>query len=177
MSVILQSANRFHNFGGDELYFPVSLQEFEVPYGSETATANEFRAVVNESTGRVMAVHGEGYNLIRNEHLVPEFEDTLKRSDLDLTDMYTRTHLLDDGGAFVKAYHLPAYTIEPRVGDVTELVMKLKGSYNGRWSTMFEQGANRLVCTNGMVSMELFTKAFGRHTKGFKLISLSTRSA
>ena len=177
MSNILQlntNPVRFTNEHDDNIFFPVSLQEFTVDYTAENgwvepATAHDFRAVVREDTGHVMKVHGSDYKLVRNEDLVIGFEDNLRRTSLDFGGMYTRTALLDDGGAFVKSYHFPQETIEVRKGDITELVIKLKGSYNGRWSTSFEQGANRLICTNGMVSFGLFTKAFGRHTKNFEV--------
>lgn len=178
MSNVIIASNMFNatleRSNNDELFFPVSLQEFDVPYDASedvilNATADNFRAVVREDTSEVLAVHGKDYNLVTNEELVGKFEDTLRRSDLDLTDMYTRTSVLDDGGAFVKSYHFPAHIVEPRVGDITELMIRLRGSYNSRYSKEFEQIANRLVCTNGQVSGFTYTKAFGRATSGFNV--------
>lgn len=158
----------FNNEGDDDLYFPVSLQEFDVHYGgSNFASADNFQAIVREDTGQVLSVPSKDYKLIRNDEIVPQFEDMLRRSSLDMTDMYTKTSLVDDGGAFVKSYHFPAHTIEPRVGDLTELTIRLKGSYNSRWANLYELLGNRLACTNGMVTAQTFTKVYGRHTKNF----------
>jgi hypothetical protein len=178
MNTVINSTNRFNsNFlperaDTQSIYFPVSLQDVTATYEGqdgmmEDAFNPSLKAVVREDTGRILAVHGDGYNLIRNDELIPQFEDTLRKSSLDLTDMYVKTSLLDDGGAFVKEYRLPAHKIEVRVGDITEMVIKFKGSYNGRWASMFSIGGLRLKCTNGMVAINEFTKAYGRHTKNF----------
>jgi len=169
---VIHLATRTANFTtDDDMYFPVSLRPFCAEYRddmeeAQVADADKFRAVVREDTNEVLAVHGKGYKLARNEDIFPQFEDGLRMSNLDLTDMYTKVELNDNGASVVKTYHFPAHSVEINNYDAVDMQLRVRNSYDGRWAFSTILGGFRLLCSNGMTIGDTFMSTYGRHTKG-----------
>jgi hypothetical protein len=164
----------FTNSKDSEIYFPVSLRDFEVPFSDATgepvmASAERFKAVVREDTGKVLAVHRSTYNLVHNEEIYPQFEEALRRSKLDLTDMYTSIAVNDDGASVVKSYHFPAHKVAISKGDEVDMVLRVRNSYDGRWAFGTVLGGYRLICSNGMVIGKQFSSSYGKHTRNLNV--------
>lgn len=176
MSNIIHLATRTADFStakDNNIYFPVSLQEFEVPFNNgEVADASPFAAVVREDTRKVLAVHSAKYNLVTNEHLYGQFEESLRSANtLDLTDMYINVKVNDDGASVIKEYNFPAHQVEIKKGDFVDMQLRVRNSYDGRWAFSTILGGFRLVCTNGMVVGQKFLSDYGRHTKNLNIES------
>lgn len=154
-----------------EIYYPVSahplVTEYENLQGNiDTAGNAQLQQIVREDTGLVIGVHSNQYKMVRNEDVFPKFEDILRKSSLDLSGMYTETHVVKGGGAVQKIYRFPAHQIEIARGDVVDMELRVRNSYDGSWSFGTILGGYRLICSNGMVIGESFMWENRKHTSG-----------
>lgn len=152
-----------------DIYFPVSTQEFSVPFGDQMADASQYKAVVREDTGKVLGIHSRDYHLVTNETLFSQLEEAIHESTIDTTDMKTSVRINDGGGSVEKVFRFPAHKIEPQVGDIVEMELRVRNSYDGRWAFGTILGGNRLACTNGMTVSSHFSNVYSRHTKNLNV--------
>lgn len=69
-----------------------------------------------------------------------------------------------NGGARMSAkFRLPIKPIQIAKGDVSEITLMLRNSYDRGWTFSATLGAFRLVCSNGMMIGESFGKISARH--------------
>ena len=121
---------------------------------------------------KILAVHKQDYHLVRNEDIYPKYEDALKRSKLDLTDMRVEDEIAFDGGRSIRTYHFPAHQVEiGKAGsnDMVDLQLRVLNSYDGAYAFKSIVGAYRLICSNGMVIGNKFAETYGKHTTGIDI--------
>ena len=153
----------------DSLYFPVSMAPIEAVVDGERIYGEDFRAVVREDTGQVLAVHKTGYKLVKNADIYPAFEDALKRSQLDLNGMYYEDDVSYNGGRCMRSYFFPEHRVEIAPNDLVDLQLRVINSYDGSSAFQALVGAYRLLCSNGMVIGQKFSQTFGKHTQGLDI--------
>ena len=122
------------------------------------------KAVVDDK-GNIISIVGQGYNVVQNGDIIPDYERAIYRSQLDTTGM-TRDIQQSHGGArTVVTYTFPAHKIKVKDGDYINLSISVLNSYDGSWKFMSLVGALRLACTNKLVIGSWFSSFYGKHTR------------
>ena len=118
-----------------------------------------------ELEGLNIAVVGINYHGVQNHEVYTDMELAIMMSKLDKTGMTRKIELSNFGARTVVTYTFPAHTIEVADKDPVCLTIKVLNSYDGGWRFMSMVGANREICSNGMVVFEGFSSFYGKHTK------------
>ena len=126
---------------------------------------NSHKAICN-SKDNVIAIVGNGYKLIQNADIIPEFENAIFRSNLDTTGMKREIKQSHSGARVVCTYIFPEHKVEVRPGDFIALKICVLNSYDGSWKFTSILGALRYACNNGLVIGDYFSSFYGKHTKG-----------
>jgi hypothetical protein len=113
-----------------------------------------------EGSAVTLHVASDGYKLITNEEAFGGFEDALRSSSLDLTDMHIGTDYSDCGARVFRQYLLPAHMVEVKPGVEVALRLLMFNSYNGSVGFSGQCGAFNFVCANTSIS--------GNNIKSFK---------
>jgi hypothetical protein len=142
------------------IYFPVE----ELPIHLDGFDANGWKAVVRSDTKRTICCHRRSYRLIKNEDVFPAFEEALRESALDTTDMSITDHISYGGAKSERRYKLPKHRIAIQRDDEVDLQLRVHNSYDGSTSIASMLGGWRLICDNGLVIGKRFAYNFGRHT-------------
>jgi hypothetical protein len=149
------------------------LQVHEAPlwatlsaYDHAATRMDSHKAIITD-TGTPVAVVGSKYKLVQNRDIMPQFEQALQVSGLDLTGITRKVQQTHGGAKTVVRYRLPAYEVQvgKRADDLVNLEVSVLNSYDGSWSFRSMVGAYRLICTNGMVIGQDFAHFYGKHTK------------
>jgi len=122
------------------------------------------KAIIDDE-GNIISIVGQGYNVVQNGDIIPDYERAIYRSQLDTTDMKRDIQQSHGGARTVCTYTFPAHTIEVREGDAMELKISVLNSYDGSWKFMSLVGALRLACLNGQVIGDYFSSFYGKHTR------------
>lgn len=123
--------------------------------------------------GKPVAVVSETYKVFQNSEMVDVVSNAIEDSGLDTEGMRSQSRF-DGKRAFVE-YIFPRYTVEPKVGDVVQLRIVAKNSYDGGWSFGLLAGGFRLICLNGQI-VGSYAKAYSRrHSAGFQLDDMGGR--
>lgn len=105
--------------------------------------------------------HGEAYTRIK-EGLESYFNAPVQASVRSIA-----------GGARIRAeFKLPMPGLSVTKGDVSNLTLVLRNSYDRAWSFSAVLGAFRLVCSNGMMVGEKFGSIKGKHVGGTEGVML-----
>ena len=127
-------------------------------------TITTHKAIVDDG-GNIISIVGQGYNVVQNGDIIPDYERAIYRSQLDTTDMKRDIQQSHGGARTVCTYTFPAHRIEVREGDAMDLKISVLNSYDGSWKFMSLVGALRLACLNGQVIGDYFSSFYGKHTR------------
>jgi len=127
--------------------------------------AHKHKAIVDDESGSIIAVVGKGYNLVQNADIIPQYEDAIRRSNLNTDGMERIVQYSHDGARTVVSYRFPAHRVAITKGDEMDLQINVLNSYDGSWKFMSLVGAYRLLCTNGQIIGDSFSSYYGKHTK------------
>ncbi len=127
--------------------------------------APKHKAIVEQDTGRIISVVGNGYNLVQNSDIIPQYERAIARSNLNTEGMMRDVQYSHDGARTVVSYRFPAHRIAVTEGDEMDLMITVLNSYDGSWKFMSMVGAYRMLCTNGQIIGDSFSSYYGKHTK------------
>lgn len=158
-----------------DIYFPVAMRNIDVP-GLSDANTDNFRAVVRTDTNEVLSVQSPKYKLLRNEDVYPVFENYLKHSMIDTTDMYIQDSIAYNGARTIRSYKFPAHQVVIKKGDLVDMELRVTNSYDGSYPFMALVGGWRLICSNGMVIGETYSKVYGRHTLNLNISDAAIRT-
>ncbi len=123
------------------------------------------KAVIDVETEEYVATVGSGYNVIPNRDVFTQFANVLQNSSLDTTDMKVRS-TFSKIRTYVQ-FTFPAHQVEVREGDITELQIVARNSYDGSLRFSLEIGGFRLLCSNGM-GIGSYTNVFSnKHSSGY----------
>ena len=70
------------------------------------------KAIVNPVTEKIVSVVGNGYQLVQNADVFPQFEDAIRLSNLDTNGMVRNVSTSHDGGRTVVSYDFPEHSIK-----------------------------------------------------------------
>jgi hypothetical protein len=102
--------------------------------------------------GTVLGVTSERYGIIDHGRCIDVAEDAFEKADLG---GYDRKVIITGEGARMRAhYDFRDKTKKVKVGDEVGLRLTLQNSYDRTLRVSFALGMLRLVCTNGMTTME-----------------------
>ncbi len=122
------------------------------------------KAVVDDKSN-IISIVGQGYNVVQNGDIIPDYERAIYRSQLDTTDMKRDIQQSHGGARTVVTYTFPEHRIQIKENDDMDLKISVLNSYDGSWKFMSLVGAMRLACLNGQVIGDFFSSFYGKHTK------------
>ena len=131
--------------------------------------------VFAKSKDRAIHLHGDNYQLIPYETILSGLSDSLDKYGVDLTGSSLHFYVSDSlsrmrlrvmfGGSSALGMHEMAYSPADKLQFGIELVSSYDASIIFKLQTMFL----RLICANGMKSIEAFNSSFKRHTTNFDI--------
>ena len=133
-------------------------------------------ASVRSDNGEVLGVHTSRYGIVQNGDLIEKAESAFARKGLG---DYERNIYVTDGGAKRRVnYDFKGHDIEvPEGGDKMGFRLTLQNSFDRSLRVSFALGMLRLVCTNGMQTLEKELDMLKKHSKKFDLNALLTDDA
>jgi hypothetical protein len=128
------------------LFYPIA----EAPVRVGDAVMPGKKGLLNGNTGCPIGIVSTKYKVATNEEVFGRFFEALDASGLNTEGAHIRT-LIAHGGARVRAeFVFPGRSAAVTVGDVVDLRIVTKNSFDGRWKFSIEGGGLRLACSNGM---------------------------
>jgi hypothetical protein len=131
--------------------------------------------VFAKSKDRAIHLHGDNYQLIPYETILSGLSDSLDKYGVDLTGSSLHFYVADSlsrmrlrvmfGKNSALGMHEMAYSPADKLQFGIELVSSYDASIIFKLQTMFL----RLICANGMKSIESFNSSFKRHTTNFDI--------
>ena len=141
--------------------------------GSNTAIFANVRTDTNE----ILGTSTERYGIVQNNDLVDRAEDAFKARGIN----YERNIYTTDNGSKLRAvYDLKGPNMEtrvPNVGDVMGYRLTVQNSFDRTLRVSFALGLMRLVCLNGMQTMEKDIDMVSKHSTKLDLANLITDKA
>lgn len=125
------------------------------------------KALVHTDDASYISTVGKNYRVIQNEEVFSKLASSMAESTLDL-DGFTvsRTSSTTNARSLVSIV-LPAHQIETRKGDMTNLQLLTRNSYDGTWKFQVDVGGFRIACANGQIYGDFVNAYANRHTNGF----------
>ena len=141
--------------------------------GSNTAIFANVRTDTNE----ILGTSTERYGIVQNNDLVDRAEDAFKARGIN----YERNIYTTDNGSKLRAvYDLKGPNMKtrvPNVGDVMGYRLTVQNSFDRTLRVSFALGLMRLVCLNGMQTMEKDIDMVSKHSTKLDLANLITDKA
>ena len=153
--------------------FDVASERLLRQDGSNTAVFANVRTDTNE----ILGTSTERYGIVQNNDLVDRAEDAFKARGIN----YERNIYTTDNGSKLRAvYDLKGPNMEtrvPNVGDVMGYRLTVQNSFDRTLRVSFALGLMRLVCLNGMQTMEKDIDMVSKHSTKLDLANLITDKA
>lgn len=123
------------------------------------------QAIVRTDTHEVLGIHGGRY--VHRPYLenAGRMIEVLKESDLDTTEVKPKIQVYEDGRKLKVELLFPKHLIEPAVGDISQLRLRMYDSYDGTFSIQYELDGFRLWCSNGCAKIQKWLRSVEKHTK------------
>ena len=152
--------------------FTVAQEPLTLPNGKQSKVF----ANVRTDTGEELGYCTDRYAIVNSRDLVNKAEDAFERKGLG---NFERKIYSTDGGAKLRVtYDFTDKTIEiPEVGDEMGFRLILQNSFDRSLRVSFALGFLRLVCTNGMSTLEKELDMLKKHSKSLDIDSLLTDGA
>jgi hypothetical protein len=145
--------------------FNVTLQDLHLPDGSKT----NWKATVREDTGQMIAPVTKDYGVVNYPDVINSVEEAF--DSYGLTGYKRDVRVCRDGARLHARYDFLDHTIKvPKVGDEMGLRLDVQSSHDRSCRISFLSGIVRLVCTNGMKTLD---KEFSMTRKHSNQINLS----
>lgn len=145
--------------------FPVEIESMFTQDGKDTG----WKCTRRQDTGQVLQPVTKDYGLVRYADHIDLVEEAFHNAGLH--DWNRSIHVVRDGARMYGRYDFPNKTLElPKVGDELGLRLTINNSYDRSSKISFAVGMVRLVCTNGMTSLD---KEFEMNKKHTQAVSLS----
>jgi len=126
---------------------------------------------VRRDTGEVLGVASNRYGVVQNRDLIGVAEDAFGKSDLG---SYNRSVIVTGKGEKLFAtYDFKDRKRNLKVGDEVGMRLTLQNSFDTTLRLSFAIGALRLVCTNGMTTMERDVDMTSKHNSNVDVNFLS----
>ena len=153
--------------------FNVASEQLLRQDGSKTPIFANVRTDTNE----ILGTSTERYGVVQNEDLLGRAESAFNSRGIN----YERNVYATDNGAKMRAvYDLTGdqfQTKVPQVGDIMGYRLTVQNSFDRTLRVSFALGLMRLVCTNGMQTMQKDVDMVSKHSQKLDLDSLITDDA
>ena len=134
-------------------------------------------ANVRTDTDEVLGYSTDRYGIVQNDDLLGRAESAFASRGID----FERNVYATDNGAKMRAvYDLQGPQFEtkvPQVGDIMGYRLTVQNSFDRTLRVSFALGLMRLVCTNGMQTMQKDVDMVSKHSQKLDLDSLITDAA
>ena len=134
-------------------------------------------ANVRTDTDEVLGYSTDRYGIVQNDDLLSRAESAFNSRGIN----YERNVYATDNGAKMRAvYDLTGdqfQTKVPQVGDIMGYRLTVQNSFDRTLRVSFALGLMRLVCTNGMQTMQKDVDMVSKHSQKLDLDSLITDAA
>lgn len=125
------------------------------------------KVICRKDDGSPLAVVGDRYKVVTNEELFSSFTQVLGKSEICLDGAKVNTHFSHGGARTFAEIILPGHDLKvggvQKVGDVTQLRLIARNSYDGSTAFMVQTGGYRLACLNGQVTGTTVGYFAGKH--------------
>ena len=118
---------------------------------------------VRTDTNQVLGICTEQYGKVQNSDLIGAIEEAF--TNVNMTDYEKAIYSVRDGARVYARYDFPNKTKATSVGDEVGLRLTANNSFDRSCRISFSLGMVRLVCTNGMVTMEDEYSMTKKHTQ------------
>lgn len=156
----------------NEYDYEVEMIDLFTPEGKKTGV----KASRRTDDGIILGTMTEHYGMVQNGPLVNKTEDAFRAKGLT---NYERKVIVTGGGARMRVvYDFPEQNIDiPQVGDSMGMRLILQNSFDRSLRLSFALGLLRLVCTNGMKTLEKEFDLTRKHSTKIDADSLLTGDA
>ena len=118
---------------------------------------------VRTDTNQVLGICTEQYGKVQNSDLIGAIEEAFE--NVNMTDYEKAVYSVRDGARVYARYDFPNKTKATQVGDEVGLRLTANNSFDRSCRISFALGLVRLVCTNGMVTMDDEYSMTKKHTQ------------
>ena len=148
--------------------FPVALEPLMTQDGKDSG----WRCTRRQDTGQVLQPVTKDYGLVTYADHIDLVEEAFHNAGL--TDWNRSIRVVRDGARMYGRYDFPQRTLQlPKVGDELGLRLTINNSYDRTSKISFPVGMVRLVCTNGMTSLDKEFEMNQKHTQSVSLNFIS----
>jgi hypothetical protein len=153
---------------------PVSA-EYDFPVGIETLRTEDgrdsgWKCTRRLDTGLVLQPVTKDYGLVLNSDLIDSVKESFDNVGLD--GYQEKVSVVRDGARMYARYDFPNKTVKigkRKVGDEVGLRLTVNNSYDRSSKISFAVGMLRLVCSNGMTSLDKEFEMNKKHTQQVSL--------
>lgn len=132
--------------------YEVSQVQLAVMDGPHKGKPSGFFGNVRNDNGAVLGVTSEQYGIIQNDTLMNAALEALNARGM--TNFKQRTIVAGSGERFYNEFIFEDKNLKNAVGDIFGYKLTLKNSFDRTTRAAIELGFMRLVCTNGMATLE-----------------------
>ena len=169
-------------FDHDKLNFQVEKFPLYTPYSGlhNPSTLTKIPTEIGVGLRRVdtmepLAIVSDSYEPTQYLTIVDQIEEALNLAGLDLTDADFTTNTYDSGARMELIAKFPAHAqdIDGTGPVIPQFVFRT--SHNRTWANNGMMGLFRSFCFNTLVSGDKLAYVYGRHTKGFDVVSFAAK--
>lgn len=124
------------------------------------------KALINESSGRVMSVVSSRYRCVTNEESFSSFCRAIDQSGIDTHEASVRVLQTDDRSKAMVDFTFPAHTVQVAPGDSTALQLCALNSFDGTTRYITKAGGLRMKCFNGQILGNIVGSYSSVHNNG-----------
>lgn len=106
--------------------------------------------LVREDDGTPLGIVSTKYNFIPLRDKWDRLAQAIDQSGLNTKNATAEVSFANQGARVMLTLRFPNHVIEPVIGDITELEIRVKDSCDGRWNFSVLGAGRRLWCLNGM---------------------------
>ncbi len=147
--------------------FPIA--EYPVSYGQTHCPTGEYKAIVRQDNGKLVAIQRKTYKVVSNAEVIRPLMAQLHK--LDTSWIIDPSHSYVENERMRLQITFPELTFNDGRSDIA-LSLFLHNSYDSTEGVRMMFGAIRGICTNGMVFGEVLSKFYGKHTQGLEVRSI-----
>ena len=108
-------------------------------------------AIEGRSDGKLFGIRGPNYRLVSHEAGIAYVEEIATTLENLIGPFTTQVKTFDQGRRMRATIIFPKTEYEVSKNDIVNPTITYRNSYDGKWPELFEFGAYRVICSNGMM--------------------------
>jgi hypothetical protein len=144
--------------------FDFTVKQVEVPHPTRDGKSGYFMNI-REDNDEILGWTTERYGIVQHRDVIKKSDDAFEARGIDVD----RKVIVTEGGAKMRAqYDLSGDMFKaevPQVGDTMAYRLTAQNSFDRSLRISFALGLVRLVCTNGMTTMEKEVEMVKKHSR------------